>query len=45
MQNNDAALIHRVLAGDDTAFTTLMERKGYPKNQLLLTVFLNFQNN
>ena len=26
MQNNDGALVHRVLAGDDTAFTTLMER-------------------
>ena len=26
MENNDAALVHRVLAGDDTAFTTLMEK-------------------
>ena len=26
MQNNDIALVHRVLAGDDTAFTTLMEK-------------------
>lgn len=26
MQNNDVALVHRVLAGDDTAFTTLMEK-------------------
>ena len=26
MQNNDAALVHRALAGDDTAFTILMER-------------------
>ncbi|RKU18581.1 hypothetical protein C6503_09200 [Candidatus Poribacteria bacterium] len=26
MQNNDVTLIHRALAGDDTAFTTLMEK-------------------
>ena len=26
MENNDVALVHRVLAGDDTAFTTLMEK-------------------
>ena len=26
MQNNDVALVHRALAGDDTAFTTLMEK-------------------
>ncbi len=26
MQNNDVVLVHRVLAGDDTAFTTLMEK-------------------
>ena len=26
MQNSDVVLVHRVLAGDDTAFTTLMEK-------------------
>ena len=26
MENNDVALVHRVLAGDDTVFTTLMEK-------------------
>ena len=26
MQNSDVILVHRVLAGDDTAFTTLMEK-------------------
>jgi len=26
MENNDVVLVHRVLAGDDTAFTTLMEK-------------------
>ena len=26
MKNNDVVLVHRTLAGDDTAFTTLMER-------------------
>ena len=26
MENNDVALVHRALAGDDTAFTTLMEK-------------------
>ena len=26
MQNSDVALVHRALAGDDTAFTTLMEK-------------------
>ena len=26
MENNDVALVHRVLAGDDTAFTTLMKK-------------------
>jgi len=26
MRNNDVALVHRALAGDETAFTTLMEK-------------------